>query len=485
MCLLFFINLAASRISNGQLHQIRNLIAFGQFWPAYENLNNIIRNEKSVSNDLYRLRAQCCLNMVMPKECIKDAENIIKNKPSAEEKKVAYSFHARSLMLLGKFTEAEDIAKKSGDRGLMNNCKQLMKYQQEYMNLEKNGNIAEACQYLDVLIQNAPKAEKLILSRADLAWKGMDYNKYREMIDKIKDDVKNDTNVLYRYAIVSLCDGKISESLENIKSCQKLKGKNNCGAVLNAVNLVNQNYHAAEKFIEKKNAQEAEKAINITYNASEPYCKADSVLMNSISMLRLKLLKLQFSPKELLDMLNELLEKNPNDLDLLLERGDVHLELKDYDAALFDYSNVQRQRLGDRRAQEGINKAQELKKQSTYIDYYKILEIEKGSSAQEIKAAYRKMVIKWHPDRHKTNKKEAESKMKMINKAYDILSDPEKKEMYDQGRDPEDPMSGQQGFNPFDLFNNFGFNFGGGDGGYQEFHFGGGGGQGFHFEFHF
>lgn len=63
-------------------------------------------------------------------------------------------------------------------------------------------------------------------------------------------------------------------------------------------------------------------------------------------------------------------------------------------------------------------------------DYYSILGVSNAASAQEIKQAYRKLALKYHPDKNKS--KEAEEKFKEINKAYEVLSDPKKKQQYDQ-----------------------------------------------------
>ena len=65
-------------------------------------------------------------------------------------------------------------------------------------------------------------------------------------------------------------------------------------------------------------------------------------------------------------------------------------------------------------------------------DYYEVLGLKKGASDDEIKKAYRKMAIKYHPDRNLNNKEEAEAHMKEINEAYDVLKDPQKKGQYDQ-----------------------------------------------------
>src|SRR5579872_3463731 len=63
-------------------------------------------------------------------------------------------------------------------------------------------------------------------------------------------------------------------------------------------------------------------------------------------------------------------------------------------------------------------------------DYYKVLGVSKSASADEIKRAYRKMALQYHPDRNKT--KEGETKFKEVNKAYEVLADPQKKKTYDQ-----------------------------------------------------
>ena len=65
-------------------------------------------------------------------------------------------------------------------------------------------------------------------------------------------------------------------------------------------------------------------------------------------------------------------------------------------------------------------------------DYYDTLGVGKTASADEIKKAYRKQALEWHPDKHKDNKEAAERRFKEVNEAYQILSDPQKKQAYDQ-----------------------------------------------------
>ena len=92
-------------------------------------------------------------------------------------------------------------------------------------------------------------------------------------------------------------------------------------------------------------------------------------------------------------------------------------------------------------------------------DYYEVLGVEKSASADEIKKAYRKMAIKYHPDKNPGDK-EAEEKFKEAAEAYDVLSNPEKKQRYDQfghagmGGAASGGFGG--GFSMEDIFSQFG-----------------------------
>ncbi len=84
------------------------------------------------------------------------------------------------------------------------------------------------------------------------------------------------------------------------------------------------------------------------------------------------------------------------------------------------------------------------------VDYYDILGISKNASADEIKKAYRKQALEWHPDRHKDDKEAAEKRFKEINEAYQVLSDPQKRAAYDQfGHAAFAPGGGMGAGSPF------------------------------------
>ena len=68
---------------------------------------------------------------------------------------------------------------------------------------------------------------------------------------------------------------------------------------------------------------------------------------------------------------------------------------------------------------------------TTQHDYYELLGVSRTASVEEIKAAYRKAALKWHPDRNPENKSEAETKFRESTEAYSVLSDPQKRQIYD------------------------------------------------------
>ena len=110
-------------------------------------------------------------------------------------------------------------------------------------------------------------------------------------------------------------------------------------------------------------------------------------------------------------------------------------------------------------------------------DYYNVLGVERNASQDEVKRAYRKLALKYHPDKNQGNK-QAEEKFKIAAEAYEVISDPDKRKRYDQYGHEGLRGGDARGFGNFeDIFDAFGDIFGGGGGGggsiFEDF-FGGG-----------
>lgn len=120
---------------------------------------------------------------------------------------------------------------------------------------------------------------------------------------------------------------------------------------------------------------------------------------------------------------------------------------------------------------------------SSKRDYYEVLEVSKSATAEEIKKAYRKKAIQYHPDKNPGDK-EAEEKFKEAAEAYEVLSDTEKRSRYDQfghagvNGGGASGFGGAGGMSMEDIFSHFGDIFGGGFGGFSGFGGFGGGSRG-------
>ena len=107
-------------------------------------------------------------------------------------------------------------------------------------------------------------------------------------------------------------------------------------------------------------------------------------------------------------------------------------------------------------------------------DYYEVLEVERTATVEEIKKSYRKKAIQFHPDKNPGDK-EAEEKFKEAAEAYDVLSDPQKRQRYDQfghagvGGASQGGGFGGAGMSMEDIFSQFGDIFGGHFGGFGGF----------------
>lgn len=171
------------------------------------------------------------------------------------------------------------------------------------------------------------------------------------------------------------------------------------------------------------------------------------------------------------------LAAEPDNFEARMERGEARLMMEEWEAAKQDFMHARELDQSSREAIIGLQKAEKGLKISKRKDWYKILGVERTASASEIKKAYRKLALKWHPDKNTENQDEAKIAFQEVAAAYEVLGDEVKRSKYDRGEDVDEQEGQGQGFDPFAQHHaHFQFQGGGFQGG-----FGGFGGGGFHF----
>ncbi|KAG1339112.1 dnaJ protein P58IPK [Cocos nucifera] len=183
--------------------------------------------------------------------------------------------------------------------------------------------------------------------------------------------------------------------------------------------------------------------------------------------------------KDAINSCTEALEIDEELVEALAQRGEAKLITEDWEGAVEDLKIAAQKSPQDMNIREALMRAEKSLKLSKRKDWYKILGVSRTASIAEIKRAYKKFALKWHPDKNVDNREEAEAKFREIAAAYEVLGDEDKRTRYDRGEDVDDMGMGMGGggFNPF-----------GGGGQQFTFHFEGGfpgggfpGGFGFNF----
>ena len=145
---------------------------------------------------------------------------------------------------------------------------------------------------------------------------------------------------------------------------------------------------------------------------------------------------------------NQSIKLNPFYARGYIKRGNVYMELNMFDDARADFQKAKDLDPNVTGVDGYLNEANQKAEKARKRDYYAILGVDKNADEREIKKAYKKMAMKYHPDRNsetEESKKMAEKKFIDVNDAYSVLSDPKKRSMYDQGVDPLNPEEASGG----------------------------------------
>jgi len=156
------------------------------------------------------------------------------------------------------------------------------------------------------------------------------------------------------------------------------------------------------------------------------------------------------------------IQMDPNYVKAYLRRATCNAQLGNHEDVVRDYEKLTQMEPDNNDYARQLRDAKLELKKSKRKDYYKILGVERNADENQIKSAYKKAALKWHPDKNgesEESKKKAEAMFKEISEAYAVLSDTQKKRRYDSGEDLQE-MEG--GMSDMDMNNIFSMFFGGG-----------------------
>uniref|UniRef100_A0A4W3I0W6 DnaJ homolog subfamily C member 3 n=1 Tax=Callorhinchus milii TaxID=7868 RepID=A0A4W3I0W6_CALMI len=463
----------------------KKLLAAGQLADALSHFHAAIDGDPENYVAYYR-RATVYLAMGKSKSALPDLSKVIELKPDF----TAARLQRGNLQLKqGKLDEAEkdfkrvlqtnptEKEKKEATSQLVK-ADELQRLMTQAQAAYKHEDYRTAVVFLDTLIETCVWDSELRELRADCYMQIDERGKAISDL-KVASKLKNDnTEAFYKISIIYYQLGDHEMSLGEIRECLKLDPDHKrCFAHYKLVKKLNKQLMSGEDFIRQEKYSDAiskyETAMKIEPDVPQFTMYAKERICHCLS----KTLQKEYDSKEAINICTELLEKDPNNSNILRDRAEAYILEEHYEEAVKDYENARDHNDDDQGIKEGLEKAQKLLKQSQKKDYYKILGVKRTAKKQEIIKAYRKLAMQWHPDnfQEEREKKQAEKKFIDIASAKEVLTDPEMRKKFDSGEDPLDPENQQgggggggqfhrswnqwQGFNPFGSGGPFNFKF--------------------------
>jgi len=327
-----------------------------------------------------------------------------------------------------KFEDAEEV------------CKRLIEKVSDFSELK--------LKYIQVLIENVKLTDALQYINKEINF----------------EDKKSNEQFDYLTALCLYYDGQYEKAKKQI-NLMKSKGNSiDTKDLLNKVSTIESVKNKANEIFKQKKYEEAIEEYTKILEFDPNNKKFNSLILANRALCYQKLNK----NVEALRDSNQSIKLNPFYARGYIKRGNVYMELKMFDDARADFQKAKDLDPNVTGVEGYLNDANKKAESARKRDYYAILGIDKNADEKEIKRAYKKMAMKYHPDRNsesEESKKMAEKKFIDVNDAYTVLSDPKKRSMYDQGVDPLNPEEAQGG----------GMHFGGDASEILKMFFGGGG----------
>ena len=436
------------------VNTVKALIEKGRFVEAKKTASNIISQVGFLDADinLFYLRGQCNYELKKYKDAIDDLSQVISSENiDKKTKSKSYSIRGNCYVKLGRIDDAERDSQNANDGALakiVKNCKAIYEKIQSLKEENDSHLNAEIMAYYRDLINTSEYSVDLMVEAASFAF---DHDMYDDFQEVSSEAVRIDSANLKLLEIRGkffFCENDFDFAKRHLLSCAKRSSGGNKCPSLNRQN--NEFATATEKFeraYNSSNLEDAELFANKCLTIATNNCKNGSKRYLASQAMLIKLQLLKGNTKTALSMLDDVLNDFPNSTELLTERAEIYRKMGDLDAANRDYQQIKKIDPMNKKAEKAIADIYDQREKEKKCDYYKLLNLSKDFTQSQLKTALKKAIRLYHPDQYSDpiKKKEAEKKMVFVNKAAEVLGDPQKKALYDRGEDPDNP-----GFRPND-----------------------------------
>ena len=510
---LEYVSAQDSQDSDQHLQKANSLLASGQLNDALVHYNSAVEKNPSNYQGRYR-RATCLLALGRTKQAIPDLDKVIELQPTFWQAK---NQRASVYLKQGKFEDAlKDFeACKAHSQEARNSITEVKSLHQHFKNAElymNKGRYDYALKSLEKIKEKVPWSAKTREMIADC------YEYYGD-IDKTMNNLKPLVQIspstapetYLRLAKLYYLKAELQFSLDQIRECLKIDPDHKkCFTFYKIAKKLNKQFEMAKKlcFTDNKYDDAISKMdmVIATSEKVEEFQTAPSSALKSLFLFQKCKIYEKSGPEnanKAIDLCNQAIQEigegEYEAIDIIKKVAEIHESQENWDAALRSYRTIESI---DPNNPNGINiddkieKCEKMKKRAKSRDYYKILKLSrKNCRAKDVRSQYKKLALIYHPDRCSKNEdtkgwsaEKCEQAFRDIADAKEVLSDKEKKAMFDEGVDPLDAEEQAEqnrggggghpfphGFNPFGNGGPFG---GGGHGGQ-----GGNGGFKFHFNF--
>jgi DnaJ homolog subfamily C member 7 len=432
----------------------------------------------SASPQAYGNRAACYVIGGDMEAAAADCESALSLDPSYTKA----TFRLGKVFLLqGELEKARrylDVAEEAAPGCSINEirqCEELSRTRMLAPALIEQDRIGEVLGLLTRAGEIAPFAADIAVLAGEAHFKKKDGAKVMEFAQKVLRRNPRNVDGLFLRGSALLWGGNMPQAVRHFEIAVQMDPENaRAISMLKIVRRILEGKEEGDRFWRAQNFEEAMKMYSKAIDADGGNLFDPSHLARIHSNRAACLQKLKKFEEALSDC-DAAIELDPGFHKAMARRAAILVGLERFEEASYSYEALCREEPSNREYRRSLRDAKQRAKVAQRKDYYKTLGIEKAATKIDVKKAYRKMAMRWHPDRFveatPEEKKAAEDKFKDIAEAYSVLSDEDKRARYDDGADLQDIESGPRGgfggggIDPFELFSMFGGG-GGGMGGF-------------------